>query len=391
MYGRHDAEVHRTRNAADVDCVNRALGLLVAAVVAGLAMTAVLVWRYDATTATPAMRAYAASFDHPRTHAERLVDGMDGQAFGEIALDPTMAHAAARFGSRSAAAYREARPAYGWVTFLASAHGDVARVADTLLLLSVLSVSFLAASAGMLAHQLGRPWAAGALVALLPGTAITVFSPGSADAFGCAIAVLALALWLDERHRGAIVLFSLAALSRETLLLFPLTLAAWELWSRRPGLAIRLALPVAAYGAWIAVVFVRVGALPVSARDGRLGLPFVGLVAAMAHWSPISAKVALSLGALTIVAAVRLKQPVLRLLVATHVILATMLGELVWESWRDFSRVLLPLAVLGVVVCWPADHADDALPTGVDDGSGAAAASIAASRHRIAVPTASGG
>jgi hypothetical protein len=122
--------VDRAGNAADVVSVNRALGVLVAAAVAGLAMAGVLVWRYDATEAAPAMRAYAASFDHPRTHAERLVDGMDGQAFGEIALDPTMTHANARFRSPSAAAYREARPVYGWVTFLASAHGDEAIEAE---------------------------------------------------------------------------------------------------------------------------------------------------------------------------------------------------------------------------------------------------------------------
>jgi hypothetical protein len=372
--------------------VNRALGLWVAAVVAGLAMAAVLVWRYDATYATPEMRAYAASFDHPGTHAERLVDGMDGQAFGEIALDPAMTHAVARFGSPAVAAYREARPAYGWVAFLASAHGDAARVAATLLVLSVLSVSFLAAAAGMLAHQLGRPWASGALVALLPGAAITVFSPGSADAFGCAVAVLGLAWWLDDRHRGAIVLFSVAALSRETLLLFPLTLAVWELWSHRDRVARQLAIPLAVYAAWIAIVFARVGALPVGARQGVLGLPFVGLSRAMGRWTPISAQVALSLLALAIVAAIRLKHPALRLFVATHVVFAALLGQLVWASWRDFSRVLLPLAVLGALACWPPTQAGEAVEAEADeDARVAVVASIAASRHPIAEPTASGG
>jgi hypothetical protein len=372
--------------------VNRALGLLLAAALAGLTMAGVLIWRYDATTAEPTMRAYAASFDHPRTHSERLVDGMDGQAFGEIALDPAMTHAVARFGTPNAAAYREARPAYGWIAFVASAGGNAARVADTLLVLSVLSVAFLAAATAMLAHQLGRPWVTGAFVALLPGAAITVFAPGSADAFGCALAVLGLAFWLEDRRRGAIVLFSCAALSRETLLLFPLTLAAWELWSRRPNLAARLTIPVAVYAAWVAVVFVRVGALPVDARDGRLGLPFVGLFDAIAHWSPLSTRVAMSIVGLTIVAAVRLKQPVLRLLVAVHVVLAALLGELVWLSWRDFSRVMLPLAVLGAVVVWPAAQADDALAVEADDESRVAMiASISSSRRPMAAPTASGG
>jgi hypothetical protein len=366
--------------------------MLGAALVAGLAMTAVLVWHYDETSASPGMRAFAASFDHPRTHAEALVIGMDGQAFGEIALDPAMTHATVRFHSPSEAAYREARPAYGWLAFVASAHGDAARVADTLMVLSVLSVAFLAAAAALLAQQLGRPWAVGALVALLPGAAITVFSPGSADAFGCALAILALALWLDERHRGAIVLFSLAALSRETLLLFPLTIAVWELWSRRPGLAMRVTIPVGVYGAWLLVVFARLGALPTDAHDGRLGLPFVGLFQAMGHWSPLSTKVAWSIAALAVIAIVRLQRPLLRLLVATHIGLALLLGVRVWLSWRDFSRVLLPLAVLGVVVCWPRTQVDDALAADADDGAAAnPAPSIAASRARIAVPTASGG
>lgn len=326
-------------------------------------MTGLLVWRYDATYAAPDMRAYSASFDHPRTHAERLVAGMDGQAFGEIALDPAMTHAVERFGSPADAAYREARPMYGWVAFLASAHGDVARVAATLLVLSVLSVAFLAAATGLLAHQLGRPWASGALVALLPGAAITVFSPGSADAFGCALAVLGLAWWLDGHHCGAIALFSFAALSRETLLLIPLTLALWELWSHRGRSAFRLTIPLAVYGAWIAVVVVRVGALPEDAGDGRLSLPFVGLAHAMGHWSPVSTGVALSLVALAIVATARTKQPVVRLLVWAHIILAALLGELVWASWRDFSRVLLPLAVLGAGALWPSTRAEPAPET----------------------------
>jgi hypothetical protein len=338
--------------------VKRAVGLLVAAAVAGLAMTALLVWRYDATYAAPEMRAYAASFDQPRTHAERLVAGMDGQAFGEIALDPAMTHAVERFGSPSDAAYREARPVYGWVAFVASAHGDLGRVAATLLVLSVLSVAFLAAAAGVLAHQLGRPWASGALVALLPGAVITVFAPGSADAFGCALAILGLAWWLDGRHRGAIVMLSLAALSRETLVLIPLTLALWELWSHRGRRAFRLTIPLAVYGAWLAVVFVRVGAFPSDAREGRLGLPFVGLVHAMGHWSTVSTAVALSIAALAVVATTRSTRPVVRLLVAAHLVLAALLGELVWASWRDFSRVLLPLAVLGAVALWPSTRPD---------------------------------
>jgi hypothetical protein len=266
-----------------------------------------------------------------------------------------------------------------------------------LLVLSVLSVSFLAAAAGLLAHRLGRPWIAGALVALLPGAVICVFAPGSADAFGCALAVFGFAWWLEGRRRGAIALFCLAGLSRETLLLFPLTLAAWELYQHRSRLARLLTIPLAVYVGWIAIVYARVGALPTGASSGRLGLPFVGLSEAMVHWSPRSQEVALSIAVLAVAAAVRIPRPVVRVMITVQVALASMLGELVWASWRDFSRVLLPLAVLGAIAVWPATtpvtqpadaaeaELDDALPA---DFTEAAMWASAESCAPIAAPTA---
>ena len=318
-----------------------------------------LAWRYEATFADPGMRAYAAAFDHPQTHAETLIDGMDGQAYGQIAVDPAMTHAAAEFGSPADAAYREARPAYAWVAFAAAVGGGPAPIAAALLVLSVLSVAMLAAATGALARRVGRPAMVGALVALVPGAAITVFAPGGAEAFGCALVIAGLVLWLDRRYAGAIALLSVAALTRETLLLFPLVLAGWELWSRRGRLAGRLVIPFAVYGAWIVVVYSRVGALPSTAAGGRLDWPLVGLFRAIAYWSPMSIKVALGIVALALVAIARFRHPVLRLLLVAHLALATLLGELVWTSWKDFSRVLLPVAILGIVALWPSDEARD--------------------------------
>jgi hypothetical protein len=278
---------------------------------------------------------------------------MDGQAFGQIALDPTMRDARAEFGSPSAAAYRESRPVYGWMAFVASTGGDGEDVANALLVLSVLSVALLAAAAGAFARRVGRPPAAGALVALLPGAAITVFAPGGAEALGCAAAVLGLAWWMDRRYTEAIVLFSLAALTRETLLLFPLCLAAYEIWSKRKTLAAYLSIPCIVYASWIGVVRWRVGALPSDASGGRLALPLSGLLRAQAHWSQMSVAVAIGIVGLATFAALRLNFGPMRALVIGHLGLALVMGELVWLSWRDFSRVLLPITVLGIVGLWP--------------------------------------
>ena len=333
--------------------MHRSGGVLVAAAVAAAAMSGLLVWRYQATYTDSGMAAYTSSFNHPETHAETLIVGMDGQAYGQIALDPTMRRAHAEFGSASAAAYRESRPVYGWVAFIASAGGDAAGVANAMLVLSVLSVALLAAAVGGFARRVGRPAAVGALVALLPGVAITVFAPGGAESLGCAAAFLGLAWWMDRRYAGAIVLFSFAALTRETLLLFPLSLAAYEIWSKRKTLVARLSIPCIVYVGWIGVVRWRVGALPSDATGGRLAFPLSGLLRAQAHWSQMSIAVALGIVGLAIFAASRLELGQIRVLLIAHLALAMVMGELVWLSWKDFSRVLLPIAILGIVALWP--------------------------------------
>lgn len=80
-----------------------------------------------------------------------------------------------------------------------------------------------------------------------------------ADLFAAAATLWALALYLDRRIWPAIICFSLAALSKETAIITPLALAAWQVWiafrtrSSKPGrLAAVLAIPVLPLALWYA-------------------------------------------------------------------------------------------------------------------------------------------
>jgi hypothetical protein len=107
-----------------------------------------------------------------------------------------------------------------------------------------------------------------------------------------------------------------------------------------------------AWVGWVLVVDARLGAGPGDAGAARIGLPFGSLVDAAAHWGPIDVVVLVATVALGVVAWQRLDRP-WRWIVATHALLATTLGVEVLQTWVGFSRVLLPVAALGIVASVP--------------------------------------
>jgi 4-amino-4-deoxy-L-arabinose transferase-like glycosyltransferase len=120
-----------------------------------------------------------------------------------------------------------------------------------------------------IAHAVSkRPTIALATVALT--AAYPVFfaqsSLAHADLFAAAATLWALAFFLDRRTWLAVLCFSLAALSKETSIITPLALAAWQAWtafrtrSRKPALnAALLLVPVLPLCLWYLYHFHRTG------------------------------------------------------------------------------------------------------------------------------------
>lgn len=194
----------------------------------------------------------------------------DGAYFYAIARDPLATGQAHRLVDE--APYYWGHPAYGWVTWLASAGGRPRAVPDALLAVGLAAIFLAGGAASLLARAVGwSPWG-GLAVALNPGLVFAVNSDTS-EPFGAALLLLALVAYFRGRRGWAIGLFALLCLVKEPLVLVPLAIAAWELWRRRPPLVAAAVVPAVA---WWLYLRIHLGAFPFGQGAERLTYPFGG-------------------------------------------------------------------------------------------------------------------
>jgi hypothetical protein len=352
---------------------------LIAMVLAGAAAT----WWFSSvvgdltTAADPAVdgRRIAAIYDPPDRPVEAALNRGDGQLFAALATDPAVRRPEQVRGPASEQAYRYQRMAYGWLGWAASG-GRSEAAPWALIAVTVASVGMLVGAGGLLLLDRGVDPRAALLLALQPAVFIDLTWIGP-EVLGTALAVLGLVLWtrrpegsaaLGASAWGAVACFAAAGLCRETLLLIPATMVVHELWHRRWRVAAALAVSAAPYVAWVLVLRLHLGAWPSGSVSGRLSpVPFAGMVAAMSGWGAGDLVVAALILGPAVVALALAGPGLLRLLVATNLAFASLLGEPVWTRWPDFSRVLLPLstlAVLAIVIAVAGRRARNRAPSG---------------------------
>jgi len=315
-----------------------AAGLLTAMLAfAGLAYRAATVSTDPSQQGVP----YSPGFRGVRSGPAAMLNAHDGQAFGSLALDPLLSRPTEWGGGRAEMAYRAARPLLGWLVMLTSV-GSATVAGWGLLAWTAIGIGIMAAGALVLADHWGRQGDWVPLLLLLPGVVGQIMFGGLSDALATGLALFGLAWWLKGRDRLAVVVLCLAALCRETTLL--VTLALFVAGDRRR--AIRLLIPFAAYVGWIGVVWLRVGALPSDAPQGRISVPPGNLLAVVGSWSWVEVASAAIIVVLAIVAWRRAPCPEVRLLVALSALFAATFSPAVLRSW-DFARPLLPVTVVG--------------------------------------------
>lgn len=298
------------------------------------------------------------AYDPPQEPVELYMNQGDGQLFAHQAQDPFIRHPEGIRGAPAEQAYRLQRPLYGWIGWVASG-GQPEAVAWALVAVTMLSVALLAGVVAVASHSFGRSPFWGLVMIAVPGSAVNLLWCGP-EALGAAVAGIGLMAWLrrDRRTGLAVACFAVACLTRETFAIVPLTLAAVELWGgRRSGIGTMarqlfrspLLLSVIPYVSWVFLLRVGLGAWPQGTVDHRLSLiPFGGLVSTLGS-AGFEEYAAISVILLTAVAALVFGRDLrLRALVATHLLLAAVLGEAVWETWLAFGRVLLPLSLVSV-------------------------------------------
>jgi hypothetical protein len=213
-------------------------------------------------------RPYAPAFRGAQDGPAAMMNRHDGQAFGSLALDPLLAHPERWTEGAPALAYRASRPLLGWLVGLTSL-GSSERAAWSLLVWTAVGIGMVAAAAAALSRRWSRSPNWVPLLLVVPGIAGQLLFPGLSDGVATGLVLVGLAWWIDGRDRGAVALFCLAVLCRETTLLVPLALLLTAGWRRGRILLV----PAGAYAAWVGIVWLRLHALPSDASQGRIGIP----------------------------------------------------------------------------------------------------------------------
>lgn len=206
-------------------------------------------------------------------HNPHGTNGYDGQFYYYIARDPLHAYL-----YMDSAAYRYQRILYGLVIYVLSL-GNVSLIPFAMLFVNFLSIVLsVEIVSRLLARRNLSPWFSLALGFYYGQTAALLFD----TAEPLAILLLCVGLWYldDENVTLAAIFMGLAALTRETIIFFPLVYLIAFLWQRRWSEAIRfVVLAILPLVVWYIVVWIIFGKLGAAAAPAFERIPFGGIFA----------------------------------------------------------------------------------------------------------------
>jgi len=294
------------------------------------------------------------AYTHPYDGVHRTLPIMmargDGQAYATVAQDPELRRPQAWFSGSHQEALWAHRPLLPYLSALGGVGGR-SGVEWVQLVIVLLSGGLVAAGASALCLSWRLPGLIGAAAALLPG-ALDSFWYLTVDPLAVGLVLIGYWCWWEQRRLAAVVLFSLAALGRETMLVVPAVVALEELLRRRPGRALLVGgVPGLVWLASSVAVNLRLGLRPLaSGSSGDLVAPFTGLVHGAArwhHWFEPAVLASLIL-AIALVVVLRPRDAV-NWAVMAYGAVALLLGTNIWAYWGNVARVLLPLHILALL------------------------------------------
>lgn len=321
-----------------------AAGAIVAALIIGEGARRQVPMAVESFTAPYYMR----HLDDP---LELLLVRSDGQAYANIARDPLLRRAASDFHSPEEAAYRAQRPLAAYAAW-AMSFGQPHLVPSALALLAVAGAGLAVSGVGaLLVRRTSPPWYALAIVPLPGFYFSTLFLLPEPLALG--LASWGIYAWERNRFLLAGVLMTLAAMTRETMLIAFGVLLLVALWQRRGPAVLAAAAPFVAVTAWFGLLAARFGSLPTAGGgSGRLGWPLQGLREALASGSAVAESgnlvFAATFVALVLAAFLRSRDDLLTWISVTYLAFISLSGHLVWQE-AGFGRISLPMAAFALV------------------------------------------
>ena len=329
-------------------------------ILAAAVLTSISLWMRVETG--PVINAgYAPIYSPAHNRLEARINEHDGQAFASLAADLSLSGPRGWQGGPSEEAFRASRPLTAWIV-AGLALGQRRLIEWSLVVFSVIAMAALVAAAAWVASELGADPLLGGAAALVLGFTSGIGSYiGLSDGLATALVLAVLALWLRGHHGWAVVLLAPTVLARESGLLLVFALAISEVTARRPRQALPLLIPTVVYGAWLTMVYLRMGYWPWSSaanvshgvRGYGITAPLEGILHAAGAWS--TGEWVGFVTASALIAAALLRRPPASLLafMLTGLGLAIVTGWGVWVRTDDFLRVLLPITIVAALIVLP--------------------------------------
>ena len=298
--------------------------------------------------------------------------GHDGKYFFIQAHDPLLVNPETHAAVIDRAVYRYQRVLYSILATPGLLAGESGLV-WWLLILNVAAVGLGTWAASRLAGAFGASSWWGLAFGMNPGIIFEVMVDG-AGVLALALALIGLLMVVRERWWAAALMFVLAGLTREVMILMAVgsALAVWKR-SRIHSLALGVA-PVASVAAWAIFVRVRLGVALTETQSVELGIPFVGLVSSAGKWLEdpgVDLVVGLAMVAICLMVLRRLiaEPSLVTSAVVGFVALAILLTENVWLHYFDITRAMAPL-VTGFALVVASDTRARARPVNEKGTSG---------------------
>jgi hypothetical protein len=280
--------------------------------------------------------------------------GHDGKYYFMQAMDPFFDTPEVHATHLDRPTYRAQRMVYptlagGFGLFSPSA------TAWNLLVINLVALGIGTWLTSLLAKELGlSPWF-GLAFLLNPGVLVSSMID-TAEVLAMLFVVAAALLLLRDRVVASAAFLTLAALTRETMLLATIGAIAylWHTRRRVPGVFV---VPFVATGAWWLFVRAKLGHLDEGIQDTEaLGLPFKGFFDALETWlATPGSEVDVMMGVLLLVSSILVAfravkdRSLLGLMAAGFVVLAVLMVEAVWRFYFDASRALVPVLTVYIL------------------------------------------
>jgi hypothetical protein len=274
--------------------------------------------------------------------------GHDGKFYFKQAMDPFYLSPDEHAYLLDRPAYRAQRMVY---PTLAGGFGllPAQAIAWSMVVLNVLALGIGTWLTAILAIELGISGWFGLAFVLNPGVLVSSFID-TGEVFAMVFFVGGALFLLRERYLATAILLTLAALSRESMLLCALG-AALYIWRTKRVVPKVLALPFVASAAWWLFLRSRLGYLETGLQDTKaIGVPFKGFIEAIQTWlsqpgNAIDMILGVSLMVIAFLVAWRgfRNSDMLGYLAGGFLIIAVLMVEGIWLNYFDASRALAPV------------------------------------------------